>query len=146
MSVTEQSGNLVAHNPSITLAGAQRVIEAALEKAEGIGARVGIVVVDAGGHVQAQVRMDGAVSAASTVAQHKANTALVVRTPTDEFSEFIRQDSVLLSSLASQPGMALFSGGVPLVSAGTVVGAVGVSGGMGDEDLQVARAGVAVLT
>ncbi|MFI0820247.1 heme-binding protein [Streptomyces sp. NPDC021098] len=145
MTTVEQAAAPVVQTPTITLAGAQRVIAAALEKAEELKLRGAIVVVDAGGHVQALVRTDGAVAVATTVAQNKASTALVLRTPTDEFAEMIRQDTVLVSSLASQPGMALFSGGVPLTSGGTVIGSVGVSGGMGDEDLQVARAGAAAI-
>lgn len=144
-SSVEQLEATVVETRTITLAGAQQGITAALRKAAELGARVAVVVLDAGGHVQALSRMDGAPAVATSVAQNKASTALVVRTPTNEFAEAIKQDAVLVSSLASQPGMALFSGGLPLVSDGTPVGAIGVSGGMGDEDLIVARAGAAAI-
>ncbi|MEO3874769.1 heme-binding protein [Nonomuraea sp. B12E4] len=90
--------------------------------------------------------MDATAVVAADVARNKANTALTVRTPTHEFAEAIKQDTVLVSSLAGQPGMALFSGGLPLISGDTPIGAIGVSGGMGDEDLIIARAGAAAIT
>jgi uncharacterized protein GlcG (DUF336 family) len=141
----EQLDASVTEIRTITLAGAQQGIAAALRKADELGARVAVVVLDVGGHVLALARMDGAVAVATGVAQNKASTALVVRTPTHEFAEAIKQDTVLVSSLASQPGMALFSGGLPLFSGDTPIGAIGVSGGMGDDDLIVARAGAAAI-
>jgi uncharacterized protein GlcG (DUF336 family) len=145
MTSVDQIDATVTEIRTITLAGGQQGIAASLVKARELGARVAVVVLDAGGNVQALARMDGAPAVATDVAQNKANTALVVRMPTHDFAEAIRQDAVLLSSLASQPGMALFSGGLPLISAGTPVGAIGVSGGMGDDDMLVASAGAAVI-
>ncbi|MFG3532226.1 heme-binding protein [Streptomyces sp. NPDC047917] len=117
---------------SISLAGAQRVIGAALAHAEELDCRVSLVVIDAGGNMTAMARREGTADTATTVALNKANTALTLHTATDVFGKAIEDNIMLVSSLGSQPGIAL-------------IGAIGVSGSRDGKNLFIARAGVDAL-
>ena len=145
MSSIHQAMTTVFDTHSISLSGAQRVISAALARAEELDSRVSVVVIDIGGNVSALARTDGTAATVTTVAQNKANTALTLRSPTDVFAEAIRKDLVLLVTLANQPGIALLAGGLPLFYEGAVVGAIGVSGARDGKDLLIARAGADAL-
>ncbi|MGH3375649.1 MAG: GlcG/HbpS family heme-binding protein [Actinoallomurus sp.] len=131
---------------TVSLAGAQRIIGAALARTEELDCLVSVVVLDAGGAVASLAKMDGVTAAVTTVALHKANTALALRQATDEFVAAIQTNQVLVTSLATQPAFALMAGGVPLVADdGAVVGAVGVSGARNGKDLDIARAAAKAL-
>ncbi|MCQ4085177.1 heme-binding protein [Streptomyces sp. RB6PN25] len=145
MSNIAQAESAVLATRSISLSGAQRVISAALERAEELDCRVSVVVIDAGGNVSALARTDGTAATVTTVALNKANTALTVREATDVFVQAIQANQVLVTSLAGQPGMALIAGGLPLTLGETVIGAIGVSGARDGKDLLIARAGAAAL-
>ncbi|MCZ4124639.1 GlcG/HbpS family heme-binding protein [Streptomyces sp. H39-S7] len=141
----EKSEAAVFTTRSISLAGAQRVIGAALAHAQGLDCRVSLVVIDAGGNVTAMARRDGTANTATTVALNKANTALTLHTATDVFGKTIEENTMLVSSLGSQPGIALIAGGLPLTAGGDVIGAIGVSGSRDGKDLLIARAGADAL-
>ncbi|MEU8629517.1 heme-binding protein [Streptomyces sp. NPDC048669] len=145
MSDLEKIGTAVLTTRSISLAGAQRVIGAALANAEESDCRVSLVVIDAGGNVTAMARRDGTADTATTVALNKANTALTLRTATDVFGKAIEDNTMLVSSLGSQPGIALIAGGLPITEGDEVIGAIGVSGSRDGKDLTIARAGADAL-
>lgn len=130
---------------TISLSGAQQIIDAALARAEELNCRVSIVVIDAGGNVSALARRDGTGATATTIALNKATTALTLRQPTDVFVESVQANQVLVTSLACQPGFALNAGGLPITVDGAVVGAIGVSGARDGKDVVIARAGVDTL-
>ncbi|MEV5200472.1 heme-binding protein [Streptomyces sp. NPDC053720] len=130
---------------SISLAGAQRVIGAALAHAEELDCRVSLVVIDAGGNMTAMARREGTANTVTTVALNKANTALTLHTATDVFGKAIEDNTMLVSSLGSQPGIALIAGGLPITEGDEVIGAIGVSGSRDGKDLFIARAGVDAL-
>jgi|HubBroStandDraft_6_1064221.scaffolds.fasta_scaffold105580_1 glc operon protein GlcG len=145
MSDIDHRKTAVLDRRTVSLAGAQRIIDAALARAEELDCLVSVVVLDAGGNVSALARRDGVTATVTTVALHKATTALTLRQATDEFVAAVRTNEVLVTSLSSQPGFALIAGGVPLVANGDVVGAVGVSGARNGKDLDIARAGAGAL-
>jgi glc operon protein GlcG len=135
----------------LTLAGARRIIAAAEAKAEAMGLKMNIAVVDDGGHMIAFERMEGARPASGYTATTKAVTAATFRQPSGPIArDGAPPDPLLnisLQNAASASGGRITSllGGVPVVVDGQITGAVGVGGGSGEQDAEVARAGIAAL-
>jgi uncharacterized protein GlcG (DUF336 family) len=128
----------------ITLADARRVIAAAEQKAEEIGQPMNIAVVDAGGNLVAHVRMDKAWMGSVDIAINKAWTSRAFDIETKALGELSQSGDQFFGIHASNHGrVMIFAGGVPLKQGDQVVGAVGVSGGMGKQDHAVAEAGAA---
>lgn len=126
----------------ITLADARRIIAAAEKEAEHIGQPMNIAVVDAGGNLVAHVRMDKAWMGSVDIAIKKAWTARAFDISTKELAELSQSGDQFFGIHASNNGkVMIFAGGIPLKKGGEVVGAVGVSGGMGKQDQAVAEAG-----
>lgn len=126
----------------ITLADARKIIAAAEEKAQEIGQPMNIAVVDAGGNLVAHVRMDKAWMGSVDISIKKAWTARAFDISTKELGELSQSGDQFFGIHASNNGkVMIFAGGVPLKRGGEVVGAVGVSGGMGKQDQAVAEAG-----
>ena len=100
-----------------------------------------IAVVDEGGHLLAFVRMDGAKFLSVQTAQRKAVTAADRRSPTGGLEE----GHDLRLSLVTDGRLTNLKGGLPIVVGGQLLGAIGVSSGSGEEDLEVAKAGVAAI-
>jgi glc operon protein GlcG len=105
---------------------------------------VSIAVVDDGGFPQGLLRLDRASPSTALTAQAKARTAAISRRETKVFHEAINGGKPAMMTLPTLKGM--LEGGVPLLHAGHVVCAVGVSGAKAEEDAQVARAGLAAIT
>src|SRR5436305_9366822 len=128
----------------ITLADARRIIAAAEQKAQEIGQPMNIAVVDAGGNLVAHVRMDRAWIGSVDISIKKAWTARAFDISTKELAELSQSGDQLFGINASNGGrVMIFAGGIPLKRGDQVVGAVGVSGGMGKQDQAVAEAGAA---
>jgi uncharacterized protein GlcG (DUF336 family) len=131
---------------SITAETAQRMIQAAERKATEIGQSMVIAVVDESGVLKALLRMDRAPLLSVQVAQDKAYTAAGFGLSTDQWHEFIKNDPPLAAGAASGiDRLVIFGGGYPLKVADRVVGGIGVSGGHYSQDMEVARAGLAIL-
>src|SRR5947199_3770032 len=125
----------------VTLADARRVIAAAERKAEEIGQAMNIAVVDAGGNLVAHVRMDKAWIGSVDIAINKAWTSRAFDIPTKDLAELSQSGDQFFGIHASNRGrVMIFAGGMPLKRGDQVVGAVGVSGGMGKQDHAVAEA------
>jgi glc operon protein GlcG len=150
-SQTSDSAPLVTGNRSLlNLAGAETIIRGARQKAESLKLKVNIAVVDDGGHPLAFARMDGARPASTYTAQTKAVTAATFRQETGPLPAGGEPDVLLNLSLqnaalASGGKLTTLKGGVPIVLEGQVIGAVGVGGGTGDQDAEVAKAGIQEL-
>jgi uncharacterized protein GlcG (DUF336 family) len=130
----------------ITLADARKIIDAAERKAIEIGQPMNIAVVDAGGNLVAHVRMDKAWIGSVDIAIKKAWTARAFDISTKELAELSQSGDQFFGIHASNGGrVMIFAGGIPLKRGGEVVGAVGVSGGLGKQDQAVAEAGVAAF-
>ena len=130
----------------ITLELAARMTNAAIERAEAIGVLVSAAVVDQGGHLVHFQRMDKAEIAGPTLAVDKAFTAVAHRIATAELGPLTQPGGDLWGLPANGGGRyVVFGGGVPCWLEGQVVGAVGVSGGTAEEDVECARAGLAVF-
>ncbi|RMF90033.1 MAG: heme-binding protein [Planctomycetota bacterium] len=130
----------------ITLEQAQAVVAAAVAKAEEIGTKMDIAVVDAGANLKAFVRMDGAWLGSIDIAVRKAKTARFFDMPTGEIGKLSQPGGSLYGIEHSNGGLITFPGGVPLKNAaGEIVGAIGVSGSTVENDHTVAEAGAAAL-
>ncbi|HTY72920.1 MAG TPA: heme-binding protein [Actinomycetes bacterium] len=131
----------------VDLALSRRMVAAALDRAAQLGALVSAAVVDAGGHLVAFERMDGAEIAGPVLAPDKAFTAVAHRLATHELAELVVPGGPLNGMQAAAGGRYVcFAGGLPLWSEGRVVGGVGVSGGSAEEDLACASAASEVFT
>lgn len=130
----------------IDLGLAQRMSAAARLSAAASGALVSVAVVDAGGHLVAFERMDGAEIAGPVLARDKAFTAVAHRISTHELTSLVQPGADLAGMNSADHGRYIaFAGGVPLWDADRVVGAVGVSGGSADQDRTAADAAAAVF-
>jgi uncharacterized protein GlcG (DUF336 family) len=130
----------------ITLEQAQAAVAAAVAKAQQIGVKMNIAVVDAGANLKAFVRMDGAWLGSIDVAMRKARTARYFDMPTGELGKLTQPGGSLYSIEHSNGGLITFPGGVPIKDrAGQVIGAIGVSGSTVENDHRVAEAGAAAV-
>jgi uncharacterized protein GlcG (DUF336 family) len=127
----------------LDIADAQKLIEGARAKAREIGVPMCIAIADESGGLIAFERMDGGKTTSITIAIDKAFTAGGARKATHDYGK------------ASQPGgpaygigsaiggrLMVVGGGLPVSVSGTVVGAIGVSSGTPQQDMDVAQAGI----
>ena len=130
----------------VSLADARRVIAAGEKKAAEIGQPMNIAVADEGGNIVAHVRMDGAWIGSIDISQKKAYTSRAFDIETKDLAAHSQSGGQFFGIHASNNGkIMIFAGGIPLKKNGKVVGAVGVSGGSGDQDHSVAQAAAAAF-
>jgi uncharacterized protein GlcG (DUF336 family) len=130
----------------VTLEDARRVIAAAEKKAAEIGQPMNIAVADAGGNLVAHVRMDNAWIGSIDISIKKAWTSRAFDITTKDLADNSQSGDQFFGIHASNNGkVMIFAGGIPLKKDGRVVGAIGVSGGSGEQDHAVAEAGAEAL-
>jgi uncharacterized protein GlcG (DUF336 family) len=128
----------------VTLSDARRVIAAAEQKSHEIGQPMNIAVADGGGNIVAHVRMDGAWIGSIDISMKKAYTSRAFDIATRDLAGESQSGGQFFGIHASNDGrIMIFAGGIPLKRDGKVVGAIGVSGGSGEQDHAVAEAGAA---
>ena len=129
--------------PGVSLEDARRVIAAAEKKAAEIGQTMNIAVADDGGNLVSHVRMDGAWIGSIDISIKKAYTSRAFDIATKDLAEHSQSGNQFFGIHASNGGrVMIFAGGIPLKKDGVIVGAVGVSGGSGEQDhAAVQRAG-----
>ena len=104
--------------------------------------RSNIAVVDAGGNLTAFARMDGAWMGSIDIAINKAFTSRAFDISTKELGKLSQPGQDFFGIHVSNHGrVMIFAGGVPIKHDGRVIGAIGVSGGAGKQDQEVAEAG-----
>jgi uncharacterized protein GlcG (DUF336 family) len=131
---------------TVQLTDARRIIAAATKKAEELGQPMNIAVVDAGGNLLAFERMENAWIGSIDISQKKAYTSRAFDITTKDLGTHSQSGNQFFGIHASNDGkIMIFAGGIPLKQDGVVVGAIGVSGGSGDQDHAVAEAGAAAL-
>ena len=136
-------GELMA---GVTLADARRVIAAAEKKAQEIGQPMNIAVADEGGNIVAHVRMDNAWIGSIDISMKKAYTSRAFDIATKDLATHSQSGGQFFGIHVSNDGrIMIFAGGIPLKRDGKVVGAIGVSGGSGEQDHAVAEAGAAAF-
>jgi len=132
------------YGPPITLEQARKVMAAAEAEARKSNLNLSIAIVDTGGHMVLMQRMDGAFFASAQVARDKAWSAAAYRRPGKALQDRLATGGAEIRILRLQ-GASPIEGGDPILADGKVVGAIGVSGGSGEQDGVVARAGVGAL-
>lgn len=125
----------------LTSDGALRALNAAIEKARSMDVPQCISIVDAGGHLLAFCRMDGAFVLSNDSSLKKAKTAAIYGQITGQMD-----DAIAIKLALATDGMRInLPGGVPIIVDGHVVGGIGVGSGTGAQDLEVAKAGIAAI-
>src|SRR6195256_2001558 len=126
----------------VRLEDARRVIAAAEKKAAEIGQPMNIALADEGGNIVAHVRMDGAWIGSIDISIKKAFTSRAFDIATKDLATHSQSGGQFFGIHVSNNGkIMIFAGGIPLKHEGKVVGAIGVSGGSGEQDHTVAEAG-----
>jgi uncharacterized protein GlcG (DUF336 family) len=130
----------------LRLEDARRIIAAAEKKADEIGQPMNIAVADAGGNLVAHVRMDNAWIGSVDISIKKAWTSRAFDITTKDLADNSQSGDQFFGIHASNDGkVMIFAGGIPLKKDGKVVGAIGVSGGSGEQDHAVAEAGASAF-
>jgi len=125
----------------LSLDDARKLIRGAARKAKKIGVPMCIAVTDEAGNMIAFERMDGAKILSVDLSADKAFTAAVSKRPTHEYNELCQPGSLVFGIHTSSKGrFSIVGGGYPVVVRGSVVGAVGLSGGAAEQDMECALA------
>ncbi len=131
---------------NITLAQAEKIISAGKEKSKALDVKMNIAVVDAGANLVAFVRMDGAWLGSLDISIKKAKTARYFDMNTGIVGELSQPGGSLYNIEHSNGGLITFPGGVPIKNgSGEIIGAIGVSGSIVENDHAVAEAGASAL-
>lgn len=127
---------------NLSLEGAKKIVAAAVQYAKSVNAPGGsIAVVDAGGNLIYLERLDNTFAAAAEVSIKKANTAALFKAPSSKLENSINGGRDALITV----GHTFLQGGVPVIIAGEVVGAIGVSGSASaQQDEDIANAGTKI--
>ncbi len=126
----------------LTLADARRIIGAAEQKSIEINQPMNIAVVDCGGNLISHIRMDNAWIGSIDISIKKAYTSRAFDISTKELAQHSQSGNQFFGIHASNDGkVMIFAGGIPIIKDGKVIGAIGVSGGSGEQDHLVAQAG-----
>ena len=137
------SGAVVRAVPVLTEAGARAAIDAAVAEARDNGWAFSVAVVDSFAELIAFHRMDGAHIVTIDTALAKAKSAARMGLPSVRLNEMLEKG---VMSVLTIPGVVPLGGGQPIVHDGTMIGAIGVSGGTLEQDIQAARAGRDAVT
>jgi glc operon protein GlcG len=132
----------VPYGVPIALERAVAAIAAAVNEARKHDWKVNVAVADSGGNLVAFERMDGAQLASIQVSEHKARAAVMFRRETKVFESAVQQSNYTVLTL---DGMIGSRGGIPLIEAGKLIGAIGCSGGTSSQDEVACNAGAATL-
>jgi uncharacterized protein GlcG (DUF336 family) len=130
---------------TISLDLADKMMEAAREKAKEMGINFSIAIVDRVGNLKEFAIMDGAPVLSAEVAQNKAFSAAAYNRATHEWYDRIKDDPPLLHGIVHTPRLVTFGGGYPIKIGDELIGGIGVSGGHYSHDMQVCQAALAVL-
>ncbi len=132
--------------PQITVATALRLVEAALAHGAASGVPVAVAVSDAAGNVVASARMDDAPLGATRLAADKAYTSALWQMPSGDLHESSQPGGADWGVTSTEGGrIVAYAGGFPILADGGLAGAIGVSGGTGDQDAACAQTALAQL-
>lgn len=118
---------------------------AAIAEARKNGWRMAIAVVDPGGYLVYFEKIDGTQNASVALAQAKARTSALYRRPSKVFSDQFSAGNTGFMSFPNEARPIASEGGIPIVVNGRLIGAIGASGGTGQQDSIVAMAGASAV-
>ena len=141
---------ITRHALKLNWEGTNRILQAAVRTVQAMGIPMSIAVVDEAGHLLGFARTDEGKPHNIRIAQAKARAAASNRLPTGKISSSgqpLNDHMAIALPLAAGTDMYVtFGGCLPIMIEGHCVGGVGVSGGTGEQDAEVARAGISALT
>ena len=135
---------VLPYGAPISLDTARRIAAAAEAEARANGWPMVIAVVDSAANLVVLHKMDTAQTGSVAIAHAKATSAVRFKRPTKVFEDAVAAGGLGLRVLSTE-GACPLEGGLPLVHAGRIIGAIGVSGMQSTQDGQVAEAGVRVV-
>ena len=126
---------------------AQKALEVGAQKCRELNEPSTLAVVDAAGHMMAFLRVDNAAISTLRIAQSKAYTSACLRSPTHQWMDLVQPGQPLFGLENTSAGLPyiFFGGGLPVLDGTQVIGAVGVSGGPAEIDIEIGKAMLAVL-
>ena len=124
---------------NLSLEKARKIIRAGERKAKEMNIAAVFAVVNPEGNLIIEERMDNAILVSVEVAYKKAYTAAALKLNTQDLTALV-QPGAMFYGLQSDPKYIVFGGGMLLKVDGKIVGAVGVSGGSAQEDMEIAKA------
>ena len=140
----QASAQAPSYGPSITTAAAKKVAAGVIAECQSNKWNIAVAIVDTSGGLVYFERMEDTQSASLVIAIDKASASARYRRPTRAFVDAIAKGGAAMG-IMTLPGVVGSPGGVPIVTGGKIIGAVGVSGVTGDQDEQCAKAGVAAM-
>jgi glc operon protein GlcG len=132
------------YGPTITLEQAKKAMAAAEAEARKNSWRVAIAITDAAGNLVMFQKLDDTQTASVQIAQDKAASSAMYRRPTKAFQDELQRGGDGLRVMTF-PRASHADGGVPIVADGKIIGGIGASGVLGNQDAQVASAGANAL-
>jgi glc operon protein GlcG len=133
---------MFATTPSLTIEAARTMMAAAEAEARKNNWNVAIAIVDASANLIMFHKLDDTQPGSVAVAQGKARTAANFKRPTKALEDMIAGGR---PGFLAIDGILPIQGGLPVIVEGRVIGAVGVSGVMSNQDEQVAQAAINAL-
>jgi homogentisate 1,2-dioxygenase len=137
------TADLLLNKQNMSAELASRLMTGAVAKARDMGVPMSISICDSAGNMVLFQRMDHASLLSVGIAQDKAYTSAATGMPTHGLHDFIKDDPPLAAGIVHTPRLVVFGGGYPVMIDGTLVGAIGVSGGHYNQDMEVAQAALA---
>jgi uncharacterized protein GlcG (DUF336 family) len=128
---------------SLTLAEAEKILEGAKKKIAEMGVRMSVSITDQRGDLIAMIRTDGASWRTPTISRGKAISSACFGLPSKDLEERSNAPVFRAFAITQDGNFIMGQGAVPLYKGGEIVGAVGASGGTGEEDERVSMAGAA---
>ena len=136
--VSEKLSSINIDN-NLSLEKARKIIRAGEKKAKEMNIAAVFAVVNSEGNLIIEERMDNAILVSVEVAYKKAYTAAALKLNTEDLTALV-QPGAMFYGLQSDPKYIVFGGGMLLKVDGKIIGAVGVSGGSAQEDMEIAKA------
>ncbi len=128
------------HLYEIDLDKAIKIAQACVEKAKSMNINAAISVCDKHGNAVLFYRMPNAFLVSSEVAYKKAYTSVSLNMTTVEAKELLDNKAFHLDTSVTK--LVFFGGGIPIRNNGQLVGGIGVSGGMPEQDIEIAEYGI----
>jgi uncharacterized protein GlcG (DUF336 family) len=138
------SPDTIEYGEPITLDQAQAIVSRAVGEAKKNKWRMSIAIIDSSGVLRSQQTMDQTQTGSIDFAFRKAQTALAFRRPTKVFEDLVAKGEMHWR-LVGQSDLLPIEGGLPIISKGKVIGAIGISGGSSQQDGQVANYAIKLM-